>query len=555
MNAVIRPRPTKAFMAAATAVVVAAASTLVAASGPALAVGDRIAGDHRTCQDAGDTYRTARPDEVGLDAGKVRRAVDFLSVNGSESVKVFRHNCLIDSGIFDPVTGEIPGHMWSGGKLITCLLVGRAVTLGKLDVNDSIGKYLPAGLGDTRHRAITVKELLTHTSGVHMNWTRELNLASPDTIREFMSDAFDHDPGTYFRYEQTGLTVLDQVVERAVGEDFQVFAQQELFDRIGIPREHWFWATDRSGHTIGAGAAFLPGNDFGRIGQLLLNNGTFNGERVISAEFLQAATTPTPQNPSMGYLMWLNHGPYWVNPSMTWEAKIPGRIIASAPQDMYLASFGAFGQNIWVIPSLGIVVTRSSGTLSIPPSRTDLSDPEGTSLGSPGQVEHEFLRLLMQAVTDTPQPDPPPYETAAVGAVDAGLYVNPDDNLDLIEAGSTAPPGCTPAGCDGQLPGAQAIPPLMAAGPAYASAGTRLPAGFQDLAHQIPDLFPRLLDGWTHTAALMTQQAPRTAPALLETTGKSAEVTRRTMATQLNPRDRPLAAGSTRPRARTTRQR
>jgi CubicO group peptidase (beta-lactamase class C family) len=508
------------------------ASTFAIAA-PQPAGADVTSSGAKNCPDATDSFRTARPESVGLDPEKIRAAVDLLSVNGSETVKVFRYNCLVDSGIFDPVAGEIPGHLWSGTKLITSLAVGRAVTLGKLQVDAPIGKYLAPGLGDAAHRAITVEELLTHTSGVHMNYPREFNLAAPNTVREFMSDPFDHEPGTYFKYEQTGLTVLDRVVEIAVGEDFQSFVQRELFEKVGIPRDHWFWGTDRSGHSIGAGFLFLPGNDFARFGQLLLNDGTFAGQRVITAEFLRAARTSIPQNPAMGYLLWLNRGPYWINPSMTSEQRIPGRMYGSAPADMYTAAFGAFGQNIWVIPSLSIVVTRSSGTLTTASSRTDISDPEGPGLGTPGQVEYEFFRILMQSVQDTPRAAAPAYTTPAVGAFDAGLFVNPDDNLDLVGAGSTAPPGCSTLGCGGQIPGAEAVPALMAGGPAYASAGARLPGGFQVLASRIPDLFPRLLDGWSQTTALTTQQAPRTVPSLVETSRQSADASQNTTAHNL----------------------
>jgi hypothetical protein len=206
----------------------------------------------------------------------------------------------------------------------------------------------------------------------------------------------------------------------------------------------------------------------------------------------------------------------------------------SAPADMYTAAFGTFGQNIWVIPSLGIVVTRSSGTLTTASSRTDISDPEGPGLGTPGQIEYEFFRILMQAVQDPPQAPAPAYSTPAVGAFDTGLFVNPEDNLHVLGVGPTTPPGCTLLGCEDQIPGGQAIPALMAGAPAYSSAGTRLPGGFQALAGQIPDLLPRLLDGWSQTAALMAQQAPRTAPNLVETTRQSAEASQDTTARNLS---------------------
>ncbi|TVT23412.1 serine hydrolase [Amycolatopsis rhizosphaerae] len=483
-------------------------TSATAATGPTAATG-------KVCGDATANYETATPEQAGLDPEKLWHALNLMSVNGSETVQVFRNNCRVGSGIFDPLFDAVPSNNWSQTKTITALLVGRAVTLGRLSVDDPIDRYLPPGLGDAAHRAVTVRQLLTQTSGIHMNWGRELNLAMPDRIREFMALPFDHRPGTFFRYDQIGPSVVAYVVQRAVGEDLQDFAQRELFTPIGIGRSSWFWLRDRSGHTDGWSNLFLPGGQFGRIGQLLLNQGTFHGRRLISADYLRQLRTPTPTNPGYGFLTWLNAGPHWITPSAFAAADNPAPMIPSAPEDMYL-SYGFFGQHIFVLPSVGMVVTRSSGSLLWPPSRTDVSDPLTAVLpGQPGRVEYEFFKLLMEAVRSPRQPQARPYVPPKPGAVDPTLIINPADNLALADLGPTAPKGCTILGCDGKLAVTGTVRSVMDIPRAGVAAVTALPAGLAQLATQVPDLLPRLLDGWEQTARITGRHLPEILPNLL----------------------------------------
>ncbi|MEU0510135.1 serine hydrolase [Amycolatopsis sp. NPDC006125] len=490
-------------------------AALVATAFAAVAPERATAASGTRCADAGDRYETARPEQVGLDPVTLGHALNLLSVNGSETVQVYRHNCLVGTGIFDPLLGHVPGNNWSQTKTITALLAGRAATLGLLSVDDPIGKYLPPDLGDEAHRAVTIRQLLTQTSGIRANWTRELNLAMPDRVREFLSLPFDHQPGTFYRYSQTGPSVVAFVVQRAVGEDLQDFAQRELFGPVGIPRAHWFWLRDRAGNTDGWSNLFLPGHDFGRIGQLLANNGTFDGKRLISESYLRELRTPSPTNPGYGYLTWLNAGPYWITPSAFASTRNPAPMIASAPADMYF-SYGFFGQHVFVIPGLDMVVTRSSGTLNWPPSRLDAGDPlTAVAPGQTTRVEYEFFRLLTQSVVTPRQPAPPPYVAPKPGAVDPSLFVSVPDNLAVAQLGPNAPKDCTIFGCGGKLAAAGTIRSLMDVPRTGFAALTALPAGTAQLAQQVPDLLPRLLDGWQQTARIAGEQLPAALPALL----------------------------------------
>jgi CubicO group peptidase (beta-lactamase class C family) len=93
----------------------------------------------------------------------------FAETRLRTSVQVFRDNCLVASDPVGALTGDVPWNIFSSTKSVVSMLAGIAYTQGKLDIDAPIGRYLPAGIGDTAHRAITVRDLLTQSSGLQQS--------------------------------------------------------------------------------------------------------------------------------------------------------------------------------------------------------------------------------------------------------------------------------------------------------------------------------------------------------------------------------------------------
>jgi len=411
----------------------------------------------KVCGDPGSSYETATPESVGLDPIKLRAALDYWSEHGSETVKVYRNNCLVGQGRLDPVYDYKPIWIASHTKTLVMLAVGRAQTLGYLNIDDPIGKYIK-DVGDDAHRAITIRQLMTMTSGLHMNWSREVEQPGiPDRIKEAMSLKFDFPPGTHMWYQQTPCWLVPEVVSKATGMDFQDFIQKELFDYLGIPKSHWFWTRDRAGHSDGPGwKVFEDGIDFGRHGLLLLNNGKFHGKQLIDPEFLRQARTGTKANPGYGLFMWLNSANHWANGSLfrREEHDSPG-LIVSAPRDMYM-SWGYRGQHVFMIPSLNMLVTRTGETTPDQWGEAAAADPGwAATMGEQKEGYYQFFKLLMQAVTDRKMPEPPSFDnqpTLPLDDINPNDIVSPaEDNPAALSAGPAAPEGCSLAGCGGQV--------------------------------------------------------------------------------------------------------
>ena len=105
----------------------------------------------------------------------MKRAVDYASQHNSRSVRIYRHNCLVATSALDPLIENVAFDVWSTTKGVTSMLAGRAEQLGYLDLDDPIGPYLAGDYAiDAEHGAITIRELLTQSSGLHLAWPPEL---------------------------------------------------------------------------------------------------------------------------------------------------------------------------------------------------------------------------------------------------------------------------------------------------------------------------------------------------------------------------------------------
>ncbi|MGW4846372.1 serine hydrolase domain-containing protein [Nocardia brasiliensis] len=409
-----------------------AALALVAGNlctGIAQAAPGRASGDVRCAVSPGREFARAEPEQVGLDRDRLADALTFAATRARFNVQVFRHNCLIGEGPTNAQTGNVAWNIWSSTKSIVSLLAGIAWDRGELDLDAPIDRYLPAGLGDAEHRSITVANLLTETSGMRVGALTEgitgVIPIDPNSAVQALGMPLDHPPGTTFRYSQRNVDLLTYVMELAVGEPLQQFAQRELFDPLGIERGDYYWARDRAGHTYGYAHLMIPPNDFAKLGLLVSNDGRWGAKQIVSTEYLRAALRPSEPNECYGYLFWL--GP---------ECAAP---LYHVPEDIFMMD-GLGMQNVFGIPSLDLTVVwtgffgnKSSGGLT------------GT-LQNQAELPYEFFRRLFAAFHDRPLPDPGPFVEPPV-RLDPRTYVDEDILLAVFGIGPNAYPGCNVFSC------------------------------------------------------------------------------------------------------------
>ena len=412
-----------------------------------------------------DEYASTGPAAVGIDPVKLQTALNYASVQGSSSIKVFRNGCLIGSGFRDPVFERVPELNAGQTKAVVALIAGIVADRGWVDFDTPIDAYVEPGLGDAQHRSRTLRDFMNLVSGIQVNHVQGLNLvADISRTREYFSANLTRPAGQYYEFDEITPSVVVYVLERQIRAhtgtniDFQTFAQQELFDKLGIPESAYFWQKDRSGVTTGYSGLWLRPLEYGRLGLLLLSNGTFGGRRILSEAFVQSMRRGTSANCGFGLYVWLNSckpGQSQVNTDYLNRRLYPGEAwIQSAPNDLYY-SLG-LGTNTFVIPSLNLVVTRAGyQELDTVPGATngDLHGAFPGNAGGPG--DHEFFRLLMESVLDMPASvratiqNSGPYDRPVDEKVDLAPFVLPlSAPLGSYTAiGPSGPKGCTALQC------------------------------------------------------------------------------------------------------------
>lgn len=111
---------------------------------------------------------------------------------------------------------------------------------------------------DAAHGEITMRELLTMTSGLLWNGLRDDNIFMRTACNEALTVPVDKPSGTYWEYSQSGPALVAEATARATGEDFQSFALRELVSRLGIEPGSRSWERDAQGHMQGFFGLHIP---------------------------------------------------------------------------------------------------------------------------------------------------------------------------------------------------------------------------------------------------------------------------------------------------------
>jgi len=249
-------------------------------------------------------------------------------------------------------------YVWSVTKSVLSLTVGAAIDRGCLrSLDQTLGELLGHTLvSDPQKAAITLRHLLTMTSGldfpemasyvsgpsVYNAWFTAL-----DQVAWVLARTLTATPGQRFEYGSGTIHLASVALTRACGASTATMAEANLFAPLGIP--HRPWETDHQGYNNGGAGLELSPRDMQAIGDLVLNNGQYQGRQVVSASWVRAMTStqvatgagmPTP---AYGYAWWIGQ--------------------TSGAQ--FALAHGWGGQFIMVVPGKRLVVTAAATTDSL----------------------------------------------------------------------------------------------------------------------------------------------------------------------------------------------
>jgi CubicO group peptidase (beta-lactamase class C family) len=242
------------------------------------------------------------PAAEGIDPAQLAALVERAAATSSDALVILKNGKLVGEWYFGKP--RTPIETMSVTKSVVGLAVGLLIDEGKVASLDVPVHGLFPEWNQGRKRAITLRHLVDHTSGLQADAaTREI-YASPDFVKLALAAELSEDSGSRFRYNNKAVNLLAGVVQSASGERLDRFLDRTLFQPIGI-REHE-WELDKAGNPHGMSGLGLHPVDLARIGQLMLWRGAWGGARVLSQDWVEASTRPGQAlSPTHSLLWWL----------------------------------------------------------------------------------------------------------------------------------------------------------------------------------------------------------------------------------------------------------
>ena len=294
-------------------------------------------------------WRTSSPEAQGIDSGKLAQLMQAIQQEqlNLHSLLIIRNGYIVSESYFPPFTAETNHEVYSVTKSVVATLVGIAIDNRSIDeVSQPVVSFFRDYTfqhPDARKDAMRLEDLLTMRSG--LDWREEDSTfraiyQSRDWV-QFMLDIPMHEqPGQGFRYCSGCSHLLSAILQQRTGTNARDFAQQVLFEPIGIKSATW--EQDPQGMPIGGWGLQLTPRDMAKLGYLYLHNGAWDGQQLVSAAWVKAATqSHTETDSTLG----LGYGYQW------W----------TYPRLNAYAALGRYGQTIFVVPDLQLVIVTTAG--------------------------------------------------------------------------------------------------------------------------------------------------------------------------------------------------
>lgn len=296
-------------------------------------------------------WKTSTPEAQGMDSAQMAAMFDTIKTFNYDvhHVQVIRNGYTVAECHYGPYEAEDSHIVYSITKSVTSALIGKAIEEGYIkSVDDKVLNYFPnhtiQNVSDYKS-AMTIKDLLTMRTG--FDWLENGDYSNPNNstalfhrsenpIQYMLDLPVVEAPGKTFNYSTGATHLLSGILTAATQKSAEAYAKEKLWEPLGITSA--YWGKDNQNINEGGSRSFYTSGDLAKIGYLFLNNGNWDGQQVLSKEWVKESTTiqvETPKGPAgyggYGYQWWKN------------------------PYDGYSAR-GYGGQFLFVLPETNLVV-------------------------------------------------------------------------------------------------------------------------------------------------------------------------------------------------------
>jgi CubicO group peptidase (beta-lactamase class C family) len=294
------------------------------------------------------TLPRSTPEQQGVSSASIRAFLAAIHTGGQEfhSIMIIRHGHVITEGWWYPFSPQLHQQLYSLSKSFTGTAIGMAIDEKLLKLDDAVISFFPKDQPSdisTNLAALKVRHLLSMSVGQEKDSILNLEHTPEGTTWEetFLSLPIVYDPGARFLYNSAASYMLSSIIKQVSGHNVHAYLKPRLYDPLGITGATW--TENREGVNMGASDLRIRTEDIGKLGQLYLQQGRWNGRQLVSRRWVELATSKEidtgKKDSSWGY----GYGfQFWLNP--------PGGFRAD----------GAYGQYSMVFPNKDTVVVITS---------------------------------------------------------------------------------------------------------------------------------------------------------------------------------------------------
>lgn len=284
-----------------------------------------------------------KPSSEGIDSRLIMNVINDAEMNSCEihGLMILKHGKLLFEAYNEPYRREISHIMHSFTKCLTNTAVGLAYTMGVLELKDPVLKYFPEYAKDANEylQKVTLHNLITMRSGQERSiGGNEWRPLKTSWLKEYFQVPFVFEPGSKYMYSSGNSYILSAIVQKVTGVSCRELIEQKLRKKIGL--SDFTWSESPEGICSGGNGVSLTVEDMARIGQLYLQKGKWDGDQLLSEQWIDYAfgyldaVERTPEEPEYNF--------HWEHTGDIWSAK------------------GMFGQTCAVIPNLDMVIALTA---------------------------------------------------------------------------------------------------------------------------------------------------------------------------------------------------